>query len=315
MNSEEPQIKDDLWWKTKKQPILANLNIGMEEREKALSEISKSQDALSRLGELMWNQVGQLRQMKGIYGNDIAYIRQNPITEGSVDIMTNLSTYDVETAKRLASDASAMRNGVESFWVSADASGSLTASMATTTVHLAQTMENSNMVLPLIETINRPTPNQRRMKLSPLLSEIDERLSIKLKGAWQTIQDRSKADRFLQSASSARELISDLLHTLAPTKKVKSMKWFKPETADGNPIQKQRARFVILGTNDSLGDVELQPIYEVGDNIRKLYTKLNSIAHLRDYEADLQELTENLIDQCQIYLLDLIEFRRKHFKP
>lgn len=71
---------------------------------------------------------------------------------------------------------------------------------------------------------------------------------------------------------------------------------------------------MMLGQNNALGDEELKAIYTLSDDIRDAYVRLNKIAHLRDYSNDLQNLTESLIDQCQIYLLKLLEMRSTYFK-
>lgn len=145
------------------------------------------------------------------------------------------------------------------------------------------------------------------------MSAIESRLSIKLEGSWQTLQDTSKVDRHLQAASSARELISDLLHTLSPDEKVYLMTWFKSKTSNGKPTQKQRARYAMLGSNTNLNEETLEPIYELSKGIRNTYKKLNKIAHRRDYDKSLDTLTESLIDQCQTYLLKLLEMRSSNF--
>jgi hypothetical protein len=310
----ERNENDSIWWTRRKRPIFSNLGKAIEEREKAMNEITRSQQSLGRVGELLSDEILRLQQIQSVYGNNQAYLRRNPATEGTTDFVTSLSTSDLANATRLASSASAIRTNSESFVKSAEASGSAAISMSSATVYLASSMVNNNSILPLVERINEPTPNQRRIELSKQLSAIENRLSIKLNGAWQTIQDHAKIDRFLQAASSAREVISDVLHILAPDEKVTASSWFKPETENGKPSRRQRAKFAMLDNNDSLTDEQLEPIHELGETIRNLYERFNPIAHLREYETNLQGLTESLIDQCQIYLLKLLEFRAKYFK-
>lgn len=314
MSAEESEQNEKSNWHKKRRPILKNIEKSITLRKTTLKNISDVQQDLDKTTELIKYDITRLGQIEGVFANNNAYLPTNPVTRGTVDIMTNLSTHDSEAAQFLASTSKIIRTNVDRFLGTAIVSGSMVSSIATTTINMADSMENKETIQPFIIGINEPTARDRKIELSPKLSEIDNRLATKLEGAWQTLHDVSKADRFLQSASSSRELISDLLHLLCPDEQVKAMPWFKEETASGNPTQRQQARYAMLGQNNALGDEELQVIYTLSDDIRDAYTKLNKIAHLRNYDADLQKLTESLVDQCQIYLLELLKMRDAYFK-
>ena len=296
--------------------MLDNLNGEIEFREEILRDIDLSQKNLGQARDLIAEELSQLCSMRNIFKSEDVYPREyNSIFEGSIDTMIDLSASDMQNAERLASAVSSIRTNTESFLKYTMVSGStFVPSMATTAVYLAECMENREEIQPFVEAIKRPSSRDRRVELSSKLSEIDPRLSRKLEGAWQTLQDRSKKDRFRQAAHSARELISDLLCLLAPDDQVKTMEWFVPETKNRKPSQRQRARFAMLGRNDALTEADIQPIHELANDIRKAYEKLNKLAHIRKYEADLQRQTESLIDLCQIYLLKLLEMRKAYFK-
>lgn len=310
----EENENDKTKWNRKKKFIIDNFNEAIKDREKALDEVSRSQQNLNRVTGVLSDEILRIQQMQNIYQNNNVYLHFNPVTEGSFDVMMSLSISDASNATTIASAASKIRTNTESLLGTAIATGSTVSSMVSTTVHLSENMENKEAIFVDLKPIVEPTPYDRRIELSSKLSEIEPRLSTKLDGAWQTIQDKSKEDRFLQSASSARELISDLLHLLAPDDQVAEMEWFAPETENGRPSQRQRSRFAILGRNNALEEIELKAIYDLGDNIRDSYRRLNRIAHLRNYEEDLQRLTATLIDYCQIYLLKLLELRSIYFK-
>lgn len=320
MSSEDTTMKDEESnrdkWNRKKKPIIENINTAIKNREYTLYKISQLQDNFGKATEILTEDVSRLRSIRQIYDNNEAYLRLNPVMEGSINIMTSFSAYDAEYTRGLASEARRIKTNTDSFLGTLNVSGSVNASnMGTVTVHLADRMENKEAILPIVEVLKRTSARDRRTELSSKLTEINDKFSTKLEGAWQTLQDHSKSDRFLQAASSARELISDLLCTLAPDDKVMETKWFKPERENGKPTQRQRARFTMLGTNNSLGEEQLKPIHELMNSIRNSYERLNPIAHLRDYEADLQAHTESLIDQCQVYLLKILEIRKSYFKP
>lgn len=313
MKDEKPNVAE---WKRKKKPISDKLNVAIKDLESVLDEINGSQKNLGKAREKVAEERLRLRSIKSIYDSNKTYLHLNPVTMGTLNIMTNLSEYEAANTRRLALDAHVIRRNIDSFLGTVNVVSSATASnMSSVTVHLAECMENKEAVLPFVEAIEKPSARDRRVELSSKLSAIETRFSSKLDGAWQTLQDPSKVDRFRQAATSARELISDLLFTLAPDDQVMAMEWFESLREDGKPTQRQRARFAMLGRNTSLGETELKPVYKLGKNIRNSYKELNKVAHLRKYEADLQGLTESLIDQCQVYLLKLLEIRKSYFTP
>jgi hypothetical protein len=72
----------------------------------------------------------------------------------------------------------------------------------------------------LIEELELPSPFEKRKDLESDLRKIKKQLADMYVGAWQTIGDTSKQDRFSQAANSMRNLLSQLLDILAPPEKV-----------------------------------------------------------------------------------------------
>lgn len=281
-----------------------------------LREIDKSRLSLDEAGDLVKEDRLRLRSMRDIYAcNEIHPKNWNPVFEGSIDMMIGLSEYENENAQGLASAASTIGIGTDAFLAKMTVSaGTAVTVMETTTVHLAKQLRNMEVVLPHIEAIQKPSARDRRIELSSKLSGIDPRFVSKLDGSWQTLQDGSKVDRYRQAASSARELVSDVLSVLAPDNEVESMGWFKPERENEKPTLAQKARYAMLGRNETIGEVDLKPVFELMEKIRDSYQKLNSTVHYREYEGDLQAQTEILIDECQILLLKLLQMRTFYFE-
>jgi hypothetical protein len=284
----------------------------MESNGKTLKIISATQFKLGEAVGYLTNDQIRLGQMKTVLASE-AYVPDNPVNASSIDVMNSLSVNELGSAKYMVSTAGALRTNADSLVGSALTSGSIVASMASTTFYLTERMIDTAPIAPLIEELRKPTAQDRLKELSRKLFGIGKELSTKLNGAWKTLNDFSKDDRVSQSSHSARELISDILIELAPDEKVVEREWFKPETSNGRPTQRQRAKYAILGKNAALSDSDLQPIQDLGDNIRSSYESLNKLAHLRDYTNDLQKMTENLIDEVQIYLLRLLELRERYF--
>lgn len=161
---------------------------------------------------------------------------------------------------------------------------------------------------------NQPTESDNQKRLSYFLKQIEPRLSIKLDGAWQTLKDRSKKDRFLQASSSMRELISDTLLILAPNEKVEKTPWFNKETNDGKPSQRQRAYYAMVGNNNLIRLDDLTAIEELAKDIRLSYEQLSKYAHLRKYQSDLESYLTRIFNETQIYLLKILELRERYYK-
>lgn len=299
-------------WIEKKSPLVKNLDETIALNEETLRSISAARASINEATTVLKNDQMRLYQIREVYKSN-AYLPDNPVTTSSVAIMTSLSVTGKESARHMASLAGAIKTNTDSFTGSTLTSGSIVASMASATVYMADRMIDLEPVLPVITAMRESTAQNRQSELSTKLATIEPRLETKLHGAWQTLNDTSKEDRFSQAANSAREVISDLLIILAPDDKVVLMHGFKPETENGRPSQRQRARYAILGSNTSLSENDLKPIYDLCDNIRDSYRALNPLSHLRNYTDDLQKMTESIIDEAQIYLLKLLVLRGKYF--
>jgi hypothetical protein len=291
-----------------------NVNEAVKLNEVALKDISMAETDLGRTKDYLQNDQIKLKQIRDVFDSN-ANLPYNDINRGTVLLMTNLSETELRAAERRASLAGALRTNADLFEGSIWASGPIVVSMASAAVFLAERMvdiEPIKLQL-LVEELNKPTPRDRHSELSAKLTKIEAGLTKKLDGAWDTLQNDTNEDRFSQAAHSAREVISDLLDRLAPNERVMTVDWFKPERDNGNPTHFQRAKYAIIGSNRNLKDEDLKPIDDLSKNIRKFYKTLNKLAHQRDYTNELQKMTENQIDQVQIYLLNLLELRERYF--
>lgn len=310
---EDKKEKDKQEWVKKKEPIIGNIDESIVLKEKALKNTSEARADINQSVGQLKNDLIRLYQLRDIYKSS-AYLPINPVTKSSIDSMYNLSVSEKESATNVFIRSQEVKTDTYLLAGTVSISSAVVASMSSNTFFMTKAMVDITPIEPTIEKINYPTPNDRKNDLVSKLKQVKLGLATKLEGAWQTLNDETHNDRFSQSANSARELISDLLITLASEEKVQSTKWFKPERDNGEPTQRQRAKYVILGMNDALSDEILKPIDELSKNIRDSYEKLNPIAHQRDYNSNLQALTESLIDAVQIYLLELLKLRNLYFK-
>jgi hypothetical protein len=309
-----PNNKDDdkKEWIKKKQPIVENIEETIKLNEEALATTSKAKADVTKSTEQLKNNIARLSQIRDLFKSE-AYLPINPVTASSIDSMRNLSISEKESARNVLSAAQRVRNESNTLTGTMYTSTAVLVTMTSGSAYMSKQMSGTESISSTIAGINVPTPNDRKSELSPKLKALDVGLATKLEGAWQTINDETNHDRYSQAAHSARELISDILRILAPDDKVKSMRWFKIETREGNPSQRQRAKYAMVGSNDLLSDEVLKPIEDLSRNIRDSYEWLNEIAHQRDYTKDLQALTESIIDEVQIYLLELWRLRTRYF--
>jgi hypothetical protein len=315
MSSDQVKHQVKYQWNQRKRAINNNIDDAIAYNEITLKSAGKARESMDKAVAVLRDNQQRLNQMKVIYTNFDAYPPNDSVAASSIAVMVDLSASERKSAQRLAIIAGEVEISAIGMMGTVLSSDAVIGSMGTTTYYIAQRMCDAKPIENTIKEIGEPSAKQRKELLLTKLSETKPELSRKLDGGWQVLYDTSKVDRFSQSATSVREIISDLLQILAPDKEVKAMSWFKIETEDGKPTQKQRAKFAILGINNELSDEDLESIYALSDSIRNMYQRLNLIVHYRgkDYPG-LQTMTENLIDEVQVYLIKLLDLRSRYFK-
>lgn len=168
-----------------------------------------------------------------------------------------------------------------------------------------------------LEVLKLPSPAEERERVGEKLRSIEERLYEKYEGMWQTLQDDSKKDRYRQASHSMREVISDFLQILVPEEEVKKAKWWKVETENGKPSQRQRVKYAIIGLQEEteLPEENITLIENLMNDARNRNKDLNKIAHARDEETEeLFPLLESYIGSCQKIIEDILTLREKYRK-
>jgi hypothetical protein len=168
-----------------------------------------------------------------------------------------------------------------------------------------------------VEQARKQNPTEERWAFAEKLKTIEPRLCSKFEGMWQTLSDITKKDRHRQAAHSMREVLSEFLQVLSPDDEVKKAGWWKPETQNGKPSQRQRVKYAIIGAEKQpfLSDEDLNLIDALMNDARDRYEKLNEIAHARMQKAEeLFPLLESYIENCQTLMAKILELREKHLK-
>jgi hypothetical protein len=168
-----------------------------------------------------------------------------------------------------------------------------------------------------VEQAKIPNPIVERDSFARKLETIEPRLRTKFEGVWQTYNDTSKKDRVRQAAHSMREVLSEFLQVLSPDDDVKRAEWWKSETNDGRPSQRQRVKYVIIqdGKKILFSDEDVSLIDVLMNDARNRYEDLNKIAHARNPDAEQRfPLLESYIQNCQTIMTKILELRERHLK-
>lgn len=229
--------------------------------------------------------------------------------------LESLVVSGADNATRALETASALEKTIPHFSAVVASGGTLVLSIAEITRNIAESSEDTSK---LVESWNLPTPRENQNALSSKLHEIATRLEDKLNGAWQTLVDRTKVDRFRQASSSMRELISDTLQVLAPDSRIQETSWFSQNDPNRRPTHAERAYYSVVGKNPALEEKDLKSITDLAKNIRESYRELNKYTHERgSHEKVIPEDLENqlisVFNETQIYLLEILRMREKFF--
>ena len=134
-------------------------------------------------------------------------------------------------------------------------------------------------------------------------------------GAQRVLLDIENPTRIHLFALSVREVMSYLLHKLAPDEDVKACQWFQPVTENGAPSRIQRAEYAIRGGLSAddfpdLSDIESEAKAKLKDRIDDLnkLTHVRPNTHIEDPEEIAQVARETIFALSSF--LDLIEAYR-----
>lgn len=110
----------------------------------------------------------------------------------------------------------------------------------------------------------------------------DPFVSMMMHGAQRVLLDAQNASRIHLFALSVREVLSYLLHELAPDEEVQACEWFKPVTENGAPSRVQRAEFAIRGGLSETDFPELVGTEaEAKKELKDRINDLNKLTHVR----------------------------------
>ena len=133
-----------------------------------------------------------------------------------------------------------------------------------------------------------------RKDIFDALSKVTPALGNSYAQVKRDIQDINRIS-WAGDAHEIREILTNLLRTLAPDKEVESQFWFKSETKDGKPTQRQRVRYILQsrGVNSTKREVvEKVDILDemIGELVRSTYSRASDAAHTYETRKEVVRL-------------------------
>ncbi len=137
-----------------------------------------------------------------------------------------------------------------------------------------ETRADSKTMASSLDTV----PTRTTMLVQSFLESIDPELEVKRAGAWEAIES-NRPDGRAQASHSMREVLRQLLDSLAPTKEVLKAPWYK-KPQSGAPITRaMRVRYALAGTSDVSSESTLSLINDLAAAVDSMYAKLSSESH------------------------------------
>lgn len=140
------------------------------------------------------------------------------------------------------------------------------------------------------------------------LIQLDPELERKRQGAWQTLEGGT-SDRHAQAASSMREVLRQVLDTIAPREQVQKALWYKKPKQGGPVTRAMRVRFAIAGDSTDVSKSMLRHIDTLADAVDATYAKLSAEEHESKSGEDL--ITRACLKSCES-VIELIVASREH---
>jgi len=114
--------------------------------------------------------------------------------------------------------------------------------------------------------------------IQSFLEQISPDLESKRSGAWQALESGIQ-DGPAQATHSMREVLRQMLNTLAPTADVQKAPWYK-KPKDNPPVTRaMRIRYAITGTSDVESESTLSLIDGMAEAVNSMYAKLSAESH------------------------------------
>ncbi len=157
-----------------------------------------------------------------------------------------------------------------------------------------EAQQKANEIGLTIEKPNRGIIKVDRPDISYALEKINPILANSYAQVKHDIQD-TKRISWAGDAHEIREILATLLRTLAPDQEVEAQHWFKSESKDGKPTQKQRVHYILQSRGVSSTKREVVEKIDIIDEmisslVRSTYSRASDAAHTYETRKEVVRL-------------------------
>lgn len=141
----------------------------------------------------------------------------------------------------------------------------------------------SPVIAPINDASSRPAVNMQTA-IYDALNLVSSRCAEYYAQAYFDLADPGRIS-WIGTVHQVRETLATVLRILASDDAVKAMAWFKPETDDGKPSQRQRVRFILQQRSASSTERKVAEQIDliddrIADMVRATYFRASTFAHI-----------------------------------
>lgn len=296
----------------------------LEDIEKDVENYNTTIEYLGDVGEVVSDIIPKLIEHKNKLGVQKQIIKNGVVTNFTPTYMGTFDAYyfninrDIDYSNQLRENVKNLKSNVITIRSGHTTTGrfvqSLTASGA---ISVSEGFDNWNLTLPLVKSLQEPSPLERKKELISKLKKEDtecEKLIKHIESAWNALYQENNPDKFVHIGQSLRQFINKMLGHLAPDNKVMGLPNYFSERQDGKgPSRSQRTRYAIQGINTIIKEEDLDIIEDIIKRTSKEFDNLSKLAKERNV-GDLEAYSKRVINDVQILFINLLDARSIYFK-
>lgn len=141
----------------------------------------------------------------------------------------------------------------------------------------------SSLVLGEARQLDKLDPLDRERIVEERLADLSDTLSIRYRQVCRDLRDDSRL-AWTGDAHELRDILANILRTLAPTEEVEAQTWFKLEKDTSGPTHTQRAKYIMIQNQDGMAAKAVSNEIELVDElvskvVRATYSDGSRLAH------------------------------------
>jgi hypothetical protein len=274
--------------------IRVNLDAFESKRDEGINKITKAITLYEAISE---EQVSNPSSALGSLNTSGSYLSEKAL-EHSERFKDDFETY-IHTSVSLLGTANV-----------SDVSGNVILNVAEATAKIVALRDPE--VEEVIRELDLPSPFEKRQELKSELEKINASLASMVEGAWQTLMDESKLDRYRQAADSMRDVITNLLNLLAPHEEVKQAEWYEQIADKNQATRNQRVKYAIMGGKPEIA-IDEKDLEEINNLAKDTNDAYHNLSKFHTIEVEGAILIESYMDRSVDLICLILKLRKIFF--